>query len=72
MSPFKFCAIVAAASLLAGCLEVDQHPPWRNGKYAGKPDNRPAQTMFHNDKLSWSATILNRNNQQNEYNRSNP
>jgi hypothetical protein len=28
--------------------------------------------MFHNDKLAWSATIQNRNNLQNEYNRANP
>jgi hypothetical protein len=58
--------------LLCGCLEADQHPAWRRGQYAGKPDNRHFQALFHNDRLSWSATIQNRNQQQNEYNRANP
>jgi hypothetical protein len=58
--------------LLTGCLEVDQHPAWRDGKYAGKTDSRPYHTLFHNDRLAWSAAILNRNTKQNEYNRSNP
>ena len=58
--------------LLAGCLEVDQYPGWVHGEYAGKEDNRQFQTHFHNDRLAWSATILNRNQKQNEYNRANP
>jgi hypothetical protein len=66
------CAALLLGSTLAGCLEVDQHPPWRHGEYAGKEDNRQSQVMFHNDKLAWSATIQNRNNLQNEYNRANP
>jgi hypothetical protein len=40
--------------------------------YAGKRDNRPAQTMFHNDKLAWWGAIANRMMHQNEYNRANP
>jgi hypothetical protein len=28
--------------------------------------------MFHGDRLSWLATISNRNQNQNEYNRANP
>ena len=57
---------------LSGCLEVEQHPKWVKGEYAGKKDPRHYQTLFHNDKLSWNAAIVNRNNQQNEYNRANP
>jgi len=59
-------------TLLAGCLEVDQHPNWVHGMYAGKKDDRPSLRHFHNDKLSWWGTISNRNMNQNEYNRANP
>ena len=65
-------AIGLAAALLAGCLEVEQHPGWQRGQYAGKRDNLPAESYFHGDKLAWSAAISNRNQGQNEYNRSNP
>jgi hypothetical protein len=68
----KWCAALLLAQLLCGCLEVEQHSPWRNGQYDGKVDNRPYHVMFHNDRLAWSAVIQNRNNQQNEYNRANP
>ncbi|GGY87012.1 hypothetical protein ACFFTM_16060 [Pseudoduganella plicata] len=57
---------------LSGCLEVNQHPAWKKGEYAGKTDNRHFQTRFHNDRLAWMATIMNRNAKQNEYNRANP
>lgn len=53
--------------LLAGCLEVEQHPVWRDGAYDGKPDNRPAQAHFRGDRLAWNAVLMNRNQQQNEY-----
>ena len=59
-------------ALLAGCLEVDQHPHWVKGQYAGKKDNRPADVYFHHDRLSWWGTVSNRNQNQNEYNRANP
>ena len=59
-------------ALLAGCLEVDQHPNWVHGMYAGKKDDRPTHRFFHNDKLAWWGTISNRNMNQNEYNRANP
>jgi hypothetical protein len=60
------------AMLLSGCLEVNQHPGWAHGQYAGKPDNRSFQVNFHNDKLAWNAAISDRNQNQNEYNRANP
>ena len=59
--------ILLPALMLAGCLEVEQHPPWRHGQYDGKPDNMPQQVNFHNDRLAWTATMLNRNWQQDEY-----
>jgi hypothetical protein len=64
--------LLAVPLLLTGCLEVDQHPPWINGEYAGKPDDRHFQRLFHNDRLAWWATVENRNGHQNEYNRANP
>ncbi|NNG21940.1 hypothetical protein HGB41_02810 [Massilia sp. ML15P13] len=67
----RYC-VLALPLLLGGCLEVDQHPEWLRGQYAGKVDNRPYQVRFHNDRLAWAAAINNRNQKQNEYNRANP
>jgi hypothetical protein len=60
------------AMLLTGCLEVNQHPGWIDGQYAGKRDNRSAQVSYHNDKLAWNAAVSDRAQRQNEYNRANP
>lgn len=71
----KPCKLIAAFVLplgLAGCLEVQQFPPWIKGEYAGKKDPLPFQKLFHNDILAWNAAIINRNGQQNEYNRIKP
>jgi hypothetical protein len=54
---------------LGGCLEVDQHPAWRNGAYNGKPDDRPEASHFAHDRLAWHAALVNRNYLQNEYRR---
>ena len=59
--------LLVACALLAGCLEVEQHPPWRQGQYDGKPDNLPQQRNFHNDRMAWVATVINRNWHQDEY-----
>jgi hypothetical protein len=72
MRPATFIALGLVPLVLAGCLEVEQHPAWIKGQYAGKHDNRQFQTRFHNDKLAWTGAITNRNNKQNEYNRANP
>jgi hypothetical protein len=72
MRPAKLCAALLVPLSLCGCLEVEQHPPWVHGEYAGKPDNRPFQVLFHNDRLAWFAAIHDRNVKQNEYNRANP
>ncbi|CAN7339603.1 hypothetical protein [Massilia sp. LjRoot122] len=71
MSKLRYCAL-ALPLLLAGCLEVDQHPEWLRGEYAGKEDNRHYQVRFHNDRLAWSAKVQDRGMKQNEYNRANP
>ncbi|HVE54684.1 MAG TPA: hypothetical protein VNB23_14985 [Ramlibacter sp.] len=63
--PLASCATL----LLAGCLEVEQHPPWRQGAYDGKPDNLPQQKHFHGDRLAWMAKITDRNWLQDEYGR---
>jgi hypothetical protein len=61
--------IAGACALLAGCLEVEQHPPWRHGEYNGKQDELPEQRLFHGDRMAWLATIQNRNWLQDEYGR---
>ena len=71
-SALKAALGAALAMLLSGCLEVEQHPGWVDGQYAGKPDNRSSQVSFHHDKMAWNAAISNRALHQNEYNRSTP
>lgn len=64
--------LLATALLLAGCLEVEQHPGWSRGDYAGKREPRVAQRHFHGDRLAWNAEVINRNRLQNEYLRTEP
>lgn len=59
--------LLPALVLLTGCLEVEQHPPWRHGAYDGKVDEQPQQRGFHGDRLAWYARIADRNRDQNEY-----
>lgn len=68
----RLILFIAPLAFLAGCLEVEQHPNWVKGQYAGKKDNRQYQVRFHNDKLAWWGAVANRNMSQNEYNRANP
>jgi hypothetical protein len=65
-------SLALPAILLSGCLEVEQHPKWIRGEYAGKRDNLPSQTNFHGDRLAWGATIADRNHLQSEYGRTGP
>ena len=67
MKPLRIVLLLAATALLAGCLEVPQHPAWRDGKYNGKPDNLAQQKNFHDDRLAWTATVIDRNWLQDEY-----
>jgi hypothetical protein len=65
----RLVSLALPAILLSGCLEVEQHPKWIDGEYAGKRDNLQSQTNFHGDKVAWAAAIANRNRLQNEYGR---
>ena len=67
MRPATLLLLAGACLLLAGCLEVEQHPMWRQGEYDGKPDNLPQQTLYHRDRMAWASTIQNRNWLQDEY-----
>jgi hypothetical protein len=67
MKPALLLGVAAACALLAGCLEVPQHPLWRDGAYRGKHDELPQQTFYHGDRMDWMATIDNRSRQQDEY-----
>lgn len=67
------CVTVALLGVtLAGCLEVDQHPAYADGQYAGKRDNRVADVTFRGDNAAWKKAITERAKTQNEYNRANP
>jgi hypothetical protein len=68
----KALLLIATALLLTGCLEEDQYPAWREGKYDGKADNLPQQLRFSGDRLAWNAALDNRNRHQNEYARMRP
>ena len=36
MNPIRFCCVVCAVSLAAGCISPDQDPHWRVGAYEGR------------------------------------
>jgi hypothetical protein len=72
MTAARLLLVVSALLLLPGCLEVEQHPPWQGGQYDGKPDNLAQEAHFHRDRLAWMGAILNRNQLQNEYQRTRP
>ena len=69
MKTARLIVMAVLALSLSACLEVEQHPPWKQGYYDGKRDNMPSQRLFHGDRLAWNAAIDNRNRHQNEYNR---
>lgn len=65
--------LLAAALLgLTGCLEVEQHPPWKHGQYDGKTEPRAHQAYFHGDRLAWNAALTDRTLLQDEYRRTQP
>ena len=69
MKTARLIVMAVLALSLSACLEVEQHPPWKQGYYDGKRDNMPSQRLFHGDRLAWNAAIDNRNRHQDEYNR---
>ncbi len=67
-----------AATSLAACGEKPQTVRYQDGKYRGKPDNRPwdnAPTAYGSsewakgDQMDWQSRIDDRMRAQNEYNR---
>jgi hypothetical protein len=68
----RAACLLCAALVLGGCLEVEQHPVWRDGQYAGKTDALPPQLRFHGDRLAWTAVIHDRTGHQDEYRRHRP
>jgi hypothetical protein len=69
MKTVRLIVMAGLALSLTACLEVEQHPSWKQGYYNGKPDNMPFQRLYHGDRMAWNAAIDNRNRRQNEYNR---
>lgn len=72
MKKLSCVLMLGVAASLAGCLEVDQHPAYADGHYAGKRDNRVADSTFKGDNAAWKKAIVERTKTQNEYNRANP
>ncbi len=72
MKAMNLALAAALAVSLAGCLEVDQHPAYANGAYAGKVDNKSEDTTFRKDKAAQTTALAERTKTQNEYNRVKP
>ena len=72
MNKRNLTLLAALACLLCGCLEVEQHPAYVDGAYAGKRDNRVADVTFKGDNAAWKKAVDERNRGQNEYNRVHP
>jgi hypothetical protein len=67
-------AIVAGALVLGvvACGERPQVVTYKQGTYQGKPDTPPYQNApFNGDKAAWERAIATRNQNQNEYKRTN-
>lgn len=64
--------LVALATLLGGCLEVDQYPAYAHGEYAGKKDDLAPMRKFGNRQAEWQAAVSTRTGFQNEYLRAKP
>ena len=73
-------AALAVAAGLSACGEREQVIVYKQGKYQGKPDNKPWESdpsaslytsskWTAGDKTSWEAALRTRNLSQNEYNR---
>jgi hypothetical protein len=84
MSSFRTFILVAAAFVVAlglgACGEREQVVVYKQGKYQGKPDNKPwendpAASLYTSskwskgDKASWENAVKTRSLAQNEYTR---
>ena len=55
---------------LTGCGEREQIIVYKDGKYQGKPDGRAWENApFNGDKTAWETQLKARNQNQNEYTR---
>lgn len=72
MKQRTWIAAAALAVLLTACISVEQHPPYADGGYAGKRDNRVADVSFKGDNAAWRKAVDTRTASQNEFNRANP
>lgn len=61
-------AVIAAAALLvAGCGEKAQVVVYKQGKYQGKPDEKPWENDRFSGKSQWEEQLKTRAVAQNEY-----
>jgi hypothetical protein len=61
-------AVTIAALGLAGCGENQQVTVYKQGKYQGKPDQKPWDSpQYGGDQAKWERAIQTRTQDQNEY-----
>ena len=60
-------AAVAAGFVLAGCGESPQVVVYKQGKYQGKPDEKPWENGRWSGKEQWENALKTRSLAQNEY-----
>ena len=68
------CGLVLGALVVVvtGCGERPQVIEYKQGKYQGKPDQPPyAVAPWNGNKTEWDVAIRTRNQNQNEYKRTN-
>jgi hypothetical protein len=64
--------LAAGALLLAACSERPQVIQYKQGTYQGKPDTPPyTNAPFNGSQQTWENAIRTRNQNQNEYKRTN-
>lgn len=59
--------IAASGFFLAGCGEKPQVIVYKQGKYQGKPDEKPWENSRWSDKTQWETALKTRSAGQNEY-----
>ena len=73
MKTRQWCTVlltVVVAAVIAGCGERPQVVEYKKGQYQGKTDARPWDSaQFKGDKQAWELALRQRNQTQNEYQR---